>query len=602
MARSPSLSLLAAVLPLLAHFAASSPAPLPSFYRAGSQGSTPEFGVLGTHGAVATEVDVCSNIGLEALQRGGSAADAIISASLCVGSTAAFHSGIGGGGFALVRHPPSQGHKGPAEGEGERVVMLDFRETMPHKGYERMFVNNADKNASLIGGLAVGVPGELKAWKALHDRYGKLAWKDLFQPAIELNKRGFHVHDQLALALDAKAYPFLCQEKYWKEVYCPNGTVKGSGDVIVRKRYAKALQHVANGGIDEFYRGELGHGIVDTVKRSKGILTASDLEGYEPVWRSTNSITFGPGGRYRIFSGVAPCSGNAVLSTLQTVDADSTFDYGRNLTTHRLIEATKFAYGERSQYGDPAFVTNVSEVQRSYLSPQHVAYKRALITNNATHDIGYYDPTNSSILADSGTSQLTVVDSTGLTITLTTTINTYWGSRLMTRHGIILNNEMDDFSSPNSTNFFGLAPSAANLIRPGKRPLSSISPLIVEDTESGELILATGSAGGSRIITAVIQLAHNVLHYGLNLQDAIRQPRWHHQLSPNVASFEYDNPRIQNFTGFDNSTVAFLHGLGHNVSWVATGSSTPQGVQRFPNGTYLAASEVRQLSARGAAY
>ncbi|EPQ31841.1 uncharacterized protein PFL1_00040 [Pseudozyma flocculosa PF-1] len=588
-------SLLVVALSLSSPLQSASASPIHGapFYHAASQNSTPIFSVTGTHGAVATEVDVCSNIGALTLERGGSAADAVIAASLCVGSIAAFHSGIGGGGFGIVRDVRSPRH----------VDMIDFRETMPAAGYERMFVDNPDKNASLIGGLAVGVPGELKAWKALHDRYGKLPWKQLFEPAIELNTRGFLVTDQLSKALDPKAYPFLCADPVWKEAYCPDGVVKRKGERVRRTRYAHALKRIAHHGIDDFYSGTLAQGVVDAVQARKGILTLDDLEGYEAIWRKTNNVTFADG-RYRAYSGVAPCSGNAVLSTLQTMDQYGTsLEPGVNLTTHRIIEATKFAYGERTTFGDPAFVHNVTRLQHEYLRPDYAREKRdKILDTSVLANVTDYDPSRSAILADSGTSQLTVVDKHGLTVTLTTTINTFWGSQVMTEHGVILNNEMDDFSSPGSANFFGLAPTAANFIRPGKRPLSSISPLIVIEEDTGRLILATGSAGGSRIITAVIQLAFDVLHYGLDLQASIRKPRWHHQLSPNVASFEYDDPTIPNFDGFDNSTVAFLASLGHNVSYVAPGSSTPQGVQLFGNGTLLAATEVRQLSARGAAF
>ncbi|PWN52928.1 gamma-glutamyltranspeptidase [Violaceomyces palustris] len=559
------------------------------FRNAPSQGGSPEYSLTGRHGAVATEVDVCSNIGVQLLEQGGSAADAIIGASLCVGSIAAFHSGIGGGGFGLLR---------TKSGEYE---MFDFRETMPALGNETMYSNNSNPKASTVGGLAVGVPGELRAWEALHKRYGKLPWKTLFRPAIDLNSKGFKVPNQLASGLNTKSYPYICTDPYFKEVYCPNGTAKAEGETIYRKRYARTLKTISEEGADAFYEGEIATNTVAMVQARGGILSLEDLKNYTVVYRSPNNITFGGS---RVFAGVAPCSGNAVLSTLKTMSLFGPEDAGLNLTTHRIVEATKFAYGERGHYGDPAFVDGVEQLQKEYLGEAYTEEKRSKIKDGSVEAVSYYDPTNSQVLQDSGTSQLTVVDSEGMAITLTTTINTFWGSTVMTPDGIILNNEMDDFSSPGSSNSYGLVPTEANFIRPGKRPLSSISPVIVEDLETKELRLATGSAGGSRIITAVIQNTFGVLHsnFTTDLQTVIDRPRWHDQLQPNLTSFEWATPSIPGFEGFDNSTVAYLASLGHNVSWVAPGQSTAQGVQIFKNGTLLAATEIRQLSARGAAY
>lgn len=218
--------------------------------------------------------------------------------------------------------------------------------------------------------------------------------------------------------------------------------------------------------------------------------------------REPNNITYK--GSRRIFSTVAPSSGNVVLSALNTIGQYDD-EVGSNLTTHRLIEATKFAYAERAEYGDPDFVKNVSALEKSYISDQSARKKRDLIKDNTTEPLSYYDPELYTILSDHGTSQLVAVDSSGMAITLTTTVNLYWGSQVMTSDGIVLNDEMDDFSSPNQSNAFGYVATPNNFIRPGKRPLSSISPTIVEDLDTGVLELAVGSAGGSRIITANIQ-------------------------------------------------------------------------------------------------
>lgn len=262
----------------------------------------------------------------------------------------------------------------------------------------------------------------------------------------------------------------------------------------------------------------------------------------------------------------------------------------------------QFAYGERADYGDPAFESNVTALEQEALSAKDIAKKRSLITDNSTHPANYYDPQRYDILTDSGTSHLAALDKEGLAVTMTTTVNLFWGSQIMTSDGIILNDELDDFSSPGLTNAFGYTASPVNFIAPGKRPLSSISPVIIEDLFTGKTTHAFGSAGGSHIVTANIINGFNVLQ-GMDLQDSLRLPRWHDQLIPATTSFEWQAsfPEIPNWKGFDNSTVAFLASLGHNVSWVTPGSSTAQGAYRTPNGLFKGASEVRQLAARSAA-
>lgn len=194
-------------------------------------------------------------------------------------------------------------------------------------------------------------------------------------------------------------------------------------------------------------------------------------------------------------------------------------------------------------------------------------------------------------LARPGTSHIVAADVSGLSISATTTVNLFFGSHLMVPEtGIILNNQMNDFSIPNTTNAFGYVPSPANFVRPGKRPLSSISTTIVENLSTGAVYFVVGSAGGSRIITATIQNIWNVLDKGLSAVQALRQPRLHHQLLPNIAVFEY---------AYNNQTVAYLKGLGHNVSWIAPGQSTAQAIRRLPNGTFEAVGEPRQLDSGG---
>lgn len=590
----------------------------PSFYGAASQGNTPLYSVRGEHGAVSSEVDVCSNIGAQLLQQGGSAVDSIIGTALCVGSIASYHSGLGGGGHALLRSPVTEdahtNHKRSNENDARskqaNYVHVDFREVFPAAATEDMYSSNPVKNASLYGGLAVGVPGEPKAWWDLWLKYGKLPWSQLFQPAIELNRRGFKVTAELAKALNTTQYGFLCTDPRWSEFYCPNGKIAQLGETIKKERLAKTFEVLAEQGIDPFYYGDIAADIVDTITNNtilKGIMTRDDLADYKVEFRNPRNVTLRDG-RYRLFGTVAPSSGSVVLSTLQTVDqfnADGQEDLSNvNVSTHRFIEANKFSYGQRTNYGDPAFVKNVSRLENEYLGLSTSKENKAKIDDSRTFNTSYYFPSNqdTEVMSDHGTSAITVVDADGMAISLTTTINTFWGSQLMTESGFPLNDELDDASTAGQSNFFGYLPTPANYISPGKRPLSSISAVIAEDTHTGELKLSLSSAGGSRIITAVTQVAYDVLFKGQDAQSALAEPRWHDQLSPNQTTVESPAPQVPGFVGFSNETAAFLSSVGHNVSWTAIGSSTAQAVQRFENGTLLAATEVRQLAAKGAAF
>ncbi|PWN37052.1 gamma-glutamyltranspeptidase [Meira miltonrushii] len=570
--------------------------------NAASQGRKPEHPVIGPNGAVATEVDVCSNVGADLLQKGGSAADAIIGAAFCVNSIDSFHSGIAGGGFIVLRDEKKQ-HSGQHDG----VRVIDMRESAPAASNETMYSANPNKNASTIGGLAVGVPGELRGFETLHNKHGKLPWHQVIQPAIELNRYGFKVTNQLSYAIEEYKDSLLCNTTYWKDVYCPNGTAAKLGDTIKNERLATTFEIIAKKGVDAFYTGAIANRTIETIRNAGGIMTMDDLKEYKAIDREPFSIEF-PDNK-RVYSSGAPSSGAVVLSALKTMSEyglKALENDGVNLTTHRLIEATKFAYGERADYGDPSYVKNVTRLEKHALTDKDCRKKRSLISDNSTHPTSYYDPKNYTILTDSGTSQLSAIDDDGLSVTLTTTVNLFWGAQLMTPDGFVLNDELDDFSSPGSSNAFGYTPTEANFIRPGKRPLSSISPVIIVDLNSGKTTHALGSAGGSRIITANIINTFNALR-GIDLQKSIDMPRWHDQLLPATTSFEWQNttsPTIPNWKGFDNSTVAFLKSVGHNVSWVAPGSSTAQGVYRAKEHQqylYKGAYENRQLSAGAAA-
>ncbi|RMZ78224.1 hypothetical protein DV738_g4023, partial [Chaetothyriales sp. CBS 135597] len=494
-----------------------------------------------------------------------------------------YHSGIGGGGFMLVRSP-----NGTYE-------FIDFRETAPAAAFEDMYKN--DPKTSLFGGLASGVPGEVRGLQHLHDHYGHLPWKTVMAGAINLARFGWPVtHDlvnymDLAIqAADPPGYNFLVNDPAWALDFAPNGTLVGLGDIITRKRYANTLEAIANNGPDALYSGPIAATMIQTVQAKNGTMTLQDLADYSVAIRPVANINYRG---YRLHSGSAPCSGAVVLSVLKVLEGYPDLFASEdkvNLSTHRMDEAMRFGYGERTDLGDPSFVANLSRYQEQMLSEATAAEIRSKISDYHTLNVSAYDPKGIESLDTPGTSHVVAGDAEGLAISLTTTINTFFGSQvIIPETGIIMNNEMNDFSIPGVSNAFGYIPSPSNYVRPGKRPLSSTSPTIVE-FPNGTLYYVIGAAGGSRIITATIQNLIHVLDQNMTAPQALAQPRLHDQLIPNRVSFEY---------GYDNETVAFMQSLGHNVTWVGPGQSTAQGIRRLGNGTFEAAAEPRQLNSGG---
>lgn len=374
---------------------------------------------------------------------------------------------------------------------------------------------------------------------------------------------------------------------------------------------ARMLLTIARNGPDAFYAGPIAERTVATVQKYGGVMTLEDLRRFRVLIRDAHAVDFR--GRYRVWTTTAPSSGSVVLSTLKTMEhfAEAPYDVDDVVHTHRLIEATKFAFGERTYYADPGFVHNVSAVEDAAIDEETAEARAAQIRDDRVRKLSKYNPTYHSLPEDHGTSHLSALDAHGLSVSMTTTIkyvaqsyrSGYWGSGLLTEDGIMLNNDMDDFSRPNQSNLFGFAPSPANFIAPGKRPLSSMSPLLVENLDSGAIEVVAGSAGGSRIITANLLMAYTyVTHHGnISMQEVIRRPRWHDQLVPSLTFFEHGDPEVPGFRGFDNHTVHALQKLGHRPYFFAPGVSSAQAIQRWPNGTLQTASEVRQLEARGAA-
>ncbi|PVH81563.1 gamma-glutamyltranspeptidase [Cadophora sp. DSE1049] len=534
-------------------------------------------------GAVASESAVCSKIGTDILKSGGNAADAIVATQFCVGVIGMYHSGLGGGGFATVRSK-----KGKYE-------FVDFREMAPAAAFETMYSPPlSNSNYSLYGGLASGVPGEVRGLEYIHKKYGCLPWKKVIMPSVKVARYGFPVTEDLVRYMGSST--FMVADPTWAIDFAPNGTRLGLGDTMTRKRYADALECIANEGPDAYYHGWIAASTIKALQASNGTMTLSDLANYTAQIRPTSNITYRG---FKINTGSAPSSGAVVSSVMKIIEGyDMSSPSNLNLSVHYLDEAMRFAYGQRTLLGDPSFLSNITSYQKGMYSEATAAEVRSLIQPDRTLNINAYNPSGYQILTDDGTSASVASDKSGLTIALTSTINTIFGSRVMIPEtGIIMNNEMNDFSIPNTTNAFGFIPSEANFIKPFKRPLSSISPTIVERAD-GSVYISHASAGGSRIITEVIQHLWHTLDQNMTSAEALAEPRIHDQLSPNTVSFEYAS-EFQGIKGYNNQTTAFLASLGASVSFIAPGSATAQGLRVLKNGTFEAAGEPRQLNSAG---
>ncbi|ODH48312.1 gamma-glutamyltransferase [Paracoccidioides brasiliensis] len=553
-------------------------------------------------GAVASENGYCSGLGVGMLKEGGNAVDAMVATVFCIGVTgeppstsyiilgqicsladriiallAMYHSNIGGGGFAVVRTPEN------------RYEFVDFRETAPAAAFEDMYKDN--EQASITGGLASGVPGEVRGLEYLHKKYGSLPWPKVMQPAIRTARDGWRVNEDLARMMESetKDEDFLSKNPSWAIDFAPNGTRLGLGDIITRRRYARTLEQIANHGPDAFYSGPIAEATIQALQASNGTMTLGDLKNYTVMIRNVSQIMYRG---YRVTGASAPSGGSVGLSILNILNQyDRFFSPGTvNLSTHRMTEAYRFAYGQRTNLGDPSFVDNVTEYEEDMLRVSTAAQIRAKIFDESTQNVSVYDPAGHQILETPGTSHLVSTDRTGLAVSLTTTINLIFGSKLMVPEtGIVMNNEMNDFSIPDTSNKFGYIPTPANFIRPGKRMLSSMCPIIVTHPD-GSLFFVTGAAGGSRIITATVQSVINVIDRKLNASRALEEPRLHDQLVPNLTLFEW---------AFDNSTVEFMAERGHNVTPVAPGFSSVQCIQVSGNSTFEAVGEPRQKNSGG---
>ncbi|XP_065831106.1 glutathione hydrolase 1 proenzyme-like [Oscarella lobularis] len=515
------------------------------------------------HAAVAADSALCSTLGRRAMQElGGNAVDAAVATTLCLGVVHPQSSGIGGGGFLVIYNRST----GQAES-------FNFREAAPTGAYEMMLLDQNEKP-----GVVVGVPGEVKMLEEIWQKYGQADWKSLFDMAAEVAD-GFEVNSPLASAI-ASVKEKLDEDPRFsslKDLVAPDGVYLREGDTMKRPLLAQTLRAIgASGSSDIFYKSDWTSTMVQEINELGGGFTYDDFALYETP---SGSALQGEFMDMTVYGMKPPASGvvhQLMLNILSGYDMTAD-DFGL-LSYQRTIETFKFAYGQRNKLGDPVFEPDVEDLVDVMMNPATANEMRAKIMDDATFPPEYYEG-NYSLPDEHGTTHFSVIDSDGNAVALTTTVNTYFGSKIHSPTlGLIYNDEMRDFSTPNTTDVWDLPPNPRNFVKPGKRPLSSTCPSVLVDS-NGDVAMAIGAAGGSRITPAVALAVTKFYIFQKTLLESIDPPRPHHQLIPNVVFIE---------NSFPDEYADGLRDIGHQVNLTSSGAVV-QGIVRDPNTKELTA-------------
>ena len=484
-----------------------------------------------------------SRVGVEIMKKGGNAFDAMVATDLALAVCYPNAGNIGGGGFLVYRSK-----------NGE-IGSLDFREKAPSNSHEKMFLNsqgNVIKNKSTLGGLSVGVPGTIAGLFEVHDKLCSMPFEDLIQPAINLARNGFIVTENQAKSFNSYQKDFISlngEETFYAGKF-------NKGDKIVNYNIAKTLDKIKLYGRDGFYKGEIAEKIIQTIKSSGGIMTLEDLENYNAVWREPLSFKYK---NLKIHSMGLPSSGGICLAQiLSMIEPYNISQYSpqSNEAVQIIVESERRSFADRSKFlGDPDFndVPVDLLLDKSYLKKRMSSFS----FNNATPSIDL-NPGNIIWQESDQTTHYSIIDLEGNAVSVTTTLNGNYGSKLFVEEGgFFLNNEMDDFSiKPGEANMYGLVGGEINKVAPNKRMLSSMTPTIIE--ENGELALILGSPGGSSIITSVLQVILNVFEFNMSIDEAVNAPRFHHQWMPEYIDLEPNT--------FTTKKIEELRAKGYNIN------------------------------------
>ncbi|HRI78961.1 MAG TPA: gamma-glutamyltransferase [Cyclobacteriaceae bacterium] len=480
----------------------------------------PVKGLVTDQAMVVSAHPLASQVGVEIMKKGGNAVDAVVAVQLALTVVFPAAGNIGGGGFMVLRQ---------ADGS---IDALDYREKAPALAKTNMYLDkqgNVVPGLSSFGHLASGVPGSVDGMVEAHKKYGKLTWKEVVQPAIELALKGFTLTDREAKNLNDiqgaliryNSVPPAFLIRKWK-----------SGDSIHWTDLGHTLERIRDKGREGFYSGKTADDIVAEMKRGKGLISLEDLKNYKSVWRKPIVANYKS---FKIITMPPPSSGGICLAQLlKSVEPYPISKWGHNSaeTIHLMTEAERWVYADRSKYlGDPDFfkVPVTQLLDSNYIKKRMTSYKKDVATSSKEVNPGAIQGYESV-----ETTHISIIDPAGNAVSTTTTLNEWFGSRVIVAgSGFFLNDEMDDFSSkPGSPNMYGLLGGESNKIEPAKRMLSAMTPTIVE--KDNKLFMVLGSPGGARIITAVFQVFLNVTEHHMGMQEAVNARRVHSQWYPDA--------------------------------------------------------------------
>ena len=483
--------------------------------------------IEGKQGMVVSTHPAASEIGLAILKKGGNAIDAAVAVNFALAVAHPSAGNIGGGGFLVYRD------------KSGNVKALDYREKAPSAASRDMYLDAEGKiipGKSMTGIFSVGVPGTVAGMQEMHDKLGKLPWVDLLQPAVDLARKGLILTEKEARGLNRQRSEFLKENPGKNYLLSAEGKEWKAGDLLVQEDLANTLELILKKKAKGFYRGQTARNIVNEMKAQNGIISKKDLQNYQAVWRTPIKSTYK---NYQIIGMPPPSSGGVALAQLlQMVAPYSLNKWGptSDSTIQVMVEAERRVYADRAKWlGDPDFVkVPVNElINPAYAKSRMSSMNFSQATKSADIQAGVFPGYESP-----ETTHYSIVDNEGNAVSITTTLNNSYGSKVFVGgSGFLLNDEMDDFSAKaGAPNLYGLIGSKANEIQPNKRMLSSMTPTIVE--QDGQLKMVVGTPGGSTIITSVFQVVLNTLEMGMNMQQAVEYPRFHHQWMPEKITAE----------------------------------------------------------------
>ena len=500
--------------------------------------------VRARHGMVVAQEPIAAEAGLQVLKDGGNAIDAAVVVGFTLAVTHPFAGNIGGGGFMLIRLANGQS------------TFIDFRERAPEKASHDMYLdaNGKPTRDSIEGWRAVGVPGSVRGFDLAMQKYGHKKWSEVLQPAVDLASKGFPVSYSFSESL--KNSRNLSKYPDSKRIFQRDGKYYDVDEILKQPELAATLGRIQKNGAKEFYEGETAHKLADAMAKNGGLITLSDLKNMTAVERKPLT---GKYHGYDVITAPPPSSGGVgILQIMGMLDGTGYEKAGAGSAAaiHMEAEAMRRYYADRNEYlGDPDFIKNPIA---GLLDPAYLRKRRESIDPNHASSSDKINPGHPKGSEGTETTHFNVVDNEGNAVAVTYTLNGGYGSGVSAPGlGFLLNTEMDDFASkPGEPNMFNLVQGEANSISPRKRPLSSMTPtMIVKD---GKLFMLAGAPGGSRIITSVTEVVLNVLDFGMNAQDAVDFPRFHHQWKPDKLYLE---------KAISPDTVAILKAKGHDVDY-----------------------------------